>query len=300
MRDPTLKVHRMITISFSDALVSAFILGSFGARRRATIGGGQSGKATLPSEAHVKEKETLCDMSYQTIFKRYELKFCLTRRQQEELMKVMEPYMKLDHYGHTLIRNLYFDTDSYQLIRRSQEKPIYKEKLRVRSYRRAEPSSTVFVELKKKYRSVVYKRRVALTESEALSWLCGSRFPSSDSQIAEEIEYFRTFYSTLHPACFLSYERDAFHSLGKDDLRVTFDDAIIARVAELSLETEIWGTALLEPDHVLMEIKTSGGIPLWMSDFLTRNHIYKTSFSKYGEAYCKEIAGKQCKERSYA
>lgn len=57
--------------------------------------------------------------------------------------------MALDEYGRTTIRNLYFDTDNYRLIRRSIDKPAYKEKLRVRSYKQADADSTVFVELKK-------------------------------------------------------------------------------------------------------------------------------------------------------
>ncbi len=238
-------------------------------------------------------------MSYQTIFKRYEIKYFLTLRQQQELLKVMEPYMKLDDYGHTVIRNIYFDTDTYQLIRHSLEKPVYKEKLRIRSYRKADKDSTVFVELKKKYNSVVYKRRVALPEHEAIDWLCGDFHPK-DSQIVEEIEYFRTFYRTLHPVCFLSYERDAFYSVGGDDFRVTFDSNIFSRENEMSLENDVWGTRLLDAGQVLMEIKTPGGIPLWMTDFLTKNHIYKTSFSKYGEAYCRDIAEKKFGGRLYA
>ena len=239
-------------------------------------------------------------MNYQMIFKRYEIKYFLTRGQQEELLTVMDPYMKLDDYGHTVIRNIYFDTDTYRLIRHSLEKPVYKEKLRVRSYQKANHDSTVFVELKKKYNSVVYKRRVALSEHEAHDWLCGGSFHPEDSQIVEEIESFRNYYSTLHPACFLSYERDAFYSLGGDDFRVTFDSNIVSREKDLSLETDVWGTQLLEPGQVLMEIKTPGGIPLWMTDFLTRNHIYKTSFSKYGEAYCREIAKKKFGGQFYA
>ncbi len=238
-------------------------------------------------------------MGYQAIFKRYEIKYFLTRRQQEELLTVMAPYMRLDDYGHTVIRNIYFDTETYRLIRRSLEKPVYKEKLRVRSYRKANQDSEVFVELKKKYDSVVYKRRIALPEHEALDWMRGVFCPE-DSQIVEEIEYFRTYYRTLHPACFLSYERDAFCSLSGDDFRITFDSDIISREKDMSLETDVWGTRLLEPDQVLMEIKTPGGIPLWMTDFLTRNRLYKTSFSKYGEAYCREIAKKEFGGQLYA
>ena len=105
-------------------------------------------------------------MPYQTVFKRYELKYMLTLEQKEKILKAMEEHMALDKYGRTVIRNIYFDTDNYRLIRRSIEKPTYKEKLRIRSYAQAEPNSPVFVELKKKYKHVVYKRRISISYSQ--------------------------------------------------------------------------------------------------------------------------------------
>ena len=117
-------------------------------------------------------------MAYQAIFQRYEMKYMLTRRQKDALLKVMAPYMALDRYGRTTICNLYYDTDSYRLIRRSLEKPAYKEKLRVRSYGTATETSPVFVELKKKYQDVVYKRRVSLPQDEAAAWMRGGEVKS--------------------------------------------------------------------------------------------------------------------------
>lgn len=232
-------------------------------------------------------------MSYQTVFKRYELKYILTAEQKEKVLKAMEPYMALDEYGRTTIRNIYFDTENYRLIRRSIEKPAYKEKLRVRSYSQAEPGSMVFVELKKKYDSVVYKRRLSLPEEKAMEWVCGEQSGEADTQIAEEIDYFLEYYKTLHPVVFLSYEREAYYSRSHDDFRVTFDEHILCREEDISLESEIGGTPLLEEGKVLMEIKTSGGIPLWMTQVLSEEHIYKTSYSKYGTAYQRIIFPKQ-------
>ena len=104
-------------------------------------------------------------MGSQAVFKRYELKYMLTKEQYLRIMNGIEPYMKLDKYGRVTIRNLYFETDTYILIRRSIEKPVYKEKLRIRSYSRITGDDEVFVELKKKYKKVVYKRRVKMKES---------------------------------------------------------------------------------------------------------------------------------------
>ena len=224
-------------------------------------------------------------MAVQTVFKRYELKYMLTLEQKAKVLAAMQPYMKLDKYGRTTIRNIYYDTDTYLLIRRSIEKPAYKEKLRVRSYGRAEPNSTVFVELKKQYKHVVYKRRISLPEAEAMEWIAREHHCHKHTQISEEIDYFLDYYKTLHPAVFLSYEREAFYAKDGSDFRVTFDDNILCRQDDLSLESEVYGTPILPEGKVLMEIKCSGGIPLWMTNILSEEHIYKTSFSKYGTAY---------------
>ena len=231
-------------------------------------------------------------MGYQTIFKRYELKYMVSDEQKRQIITAMLPYMRLDQYGHSTIRNIYFDTNSYRLVRRSNEKPIYKEKLRIRSYRQTTAADTVFVELKKKYKSVVYKRRIALPEQEAMDWIVNGIPPHEHTQIAEEIEYFRRCYGELHPAVFLSYEREAFYALDGSNFRVTFDENILARTFDLSLCHETSGTKLVN-DGALMEIKVSAGIPLWMTKILTDNGLYKTSFSKYGTAYKNLIFNKQ-------
>ncbi len=224
-------------------------------------------------------------MAYQTVFKRYELKYMLTLEQKKRLLVAMKPYMKLDKYGRTTIRNIYYDTDTYLLIRRSIEKPVYKEKLRIRSYSRADDDSTVFVELKKKYKNVVYKRRICLPNSEAVAWLSGEKHPNKRTQIANEIDYFMELYGTLHPTVFLSYEREAYYAKDGTGFRITFDENILCRQENLSLRSDAYGSSILPEGKVLMEIKCNGGIPLWMTQVLSKEKIYKTSFSKYGTAY---------------
>lgn len=227
-------------------------------------------------------------MSYKNVFRRYELKYLLTPEQKAAVLCGIEPYMKLDNYGRTTIRNLYFDDGSYRLIRRSIEKPAYKEKMRIRSYGQSTPNSTVFVELKKKYDHVVYKRRIALSECDAMAWLGGNACPV-DTQISREIDYFMSHYGDLHPAVFLSYEREAYYNRAGGDFRVTFDENILARESDLSLCSEAFGRPVLPKDRTLMEIKCSGAIPLWMVEILSKERIYKTSFSKYGTAYTEYI-----------
>ncbi|MCD8039181.1 MAG: polyphosphate polymerase domain-containing protein [Lachnospiraceae bacterium] len=234
-------------------------------------------------------------MAYQTVFKRYELKYIMTAKQRKAVLEAMLPYMRLDKFGHTTIRNIYFDTDNYRLVRRSIEKPVYKEKLRIRSYKQVGAQDDVFIELKKKYDEIVYKRRETLPYIEALEWLVRETPFPRKTQIGDEIDYFFEYYQTLKPRVFLSYEREAFYALDGSDFRVTFDDNILARQEDLRLSGEAWGERLLDEGSVLMEIKTSGGIPLWMTRVLTQEHIYKTSFSKYGTAYQKIIGDDNAK-----
>ena len=224
-------------------------------------------------------------MAFVTVFKRYELKYMLTTAQKESILQAMADHMAMDAFGRTTIRNVYFDTDNYRLIRRSIEKPAYKEKLRVRSYTQVADEDTVFVELKKKYEKVVYKRRIALASQDAMAWVCRESACPVDTQISREIDYFIDFYGKLKPTMFLSYEREAYYDTGGGDFRVTFDEHILCRQTDISLSSDVYGTPILPDGKVLMEIKCSGGIPLWMVRVLSRERIYKTSFSKYGTAY---------------
>ena len=240
-------------------------------------------------------------MAFTEIFERQEYKYIMTKKQKQQMLKYMSKHnMEIDSYGRTTIRNIYFDTDNYRLIRRSIESPVYKEKLRVRSYQLANDDSTVFVELKKKYDHIVYKRRIPLSEKQAHDWLSGKTSRPADTQIAREIDYFLNFYKNLKPSLFLSYEREAYFHKNDDDLRITFDENILSRQTDMSLKVEAYGDYILPPELTLMEIKCSGAIPKWLTQALSKTELYKTSFSKYGNAYINSIYPQLRKEIKYA
>lgn len=238
-------------------------------------------------------------MGNQMVFQRCELKYLMTARQKELILAAMKPYMTLDQFGHSSIRNIYYDTPDFRLIRQSLEKPVYKEKLRVRSYGPAGVADQVFVELKKKYKSVVYKRRLTMPRGEAEACLAGLA-PLPATQIGGEIAYALDYYKTLAPAVFLSYEREAFFAKDGGEFRVTFDENIRYRREELTLDSETWGTPILKPGQVLMELKTPGGIPLWMVHALSEQRTFKSSFSKYGTAYQNLLLTELKGVRNYA
>ena len=225
-------------------------------------------------------------MAVQNVFKRYEVKFMLDRVQYDELKRLMSLYMDNDEYGNTTICNIYYDTDTSEVIRRSMEKPVYKEKLRIRSYGPVKGDQPVFVELKKKYQGIVYKRRISVLNEEIGKLL--EEDETYTDQISREIRYYRNCHENLHPAVFISYDREAFYMKDNHDFRMTFDQNIRYRDYDLDLSKGVYGDYLTGGNQVLLEVKTASGIPLWLSEFLSKNRIYKTSFSKYGEVYKKE------------
>lgn len=227
-------------------------------------------------------------MKSPTVFKRYELKYLVTEADCAALKAAMSAHMRPDVFGKSSVCSLYFDTPDRLLVRRSNEKPLYKEKLRLRSYGIATPDSAVFLELKKKFDGVVYKRRVAAAEKDAMAFLCAGAPLPRDTQIARELAYFCSFYRDLEPAMHLSYQREAYCDAGNGDLRITFDREILYRETALSLTAQGAGAPLLPPGKVLMEVKTARAIPLWLTAVLSERRLYKTSFSKYGGAYTRK------------
>ncbi|MBQ0042714.1 MAG: polyphosphate polymerase domain-containing protein [Lachnospiraceae bacterium] len=225
-------------------------------------------------------------------FERYEKKYLLTKEEYEQVMSSLQNHMKVDQYGLSTICNIYYDTLNYRLIRESIEKPVYKEKLRLRCYGVPKQDTVSYVEIKKKYEGIVYKRRISLPYSEAYKWLSGdekdinlSDESGNRHQIEKEIAYFKEFYKDLQPACVLCYDRIALYGIEDKEIRVTMDSNIRWRTEDLDLLHGDQGSLLFDEDYYLMEIKVPKYMPEWLIRLLNDNKIYPTSFSKYGNVY---------------
>jgi len=101
----------------------------------------------------------------QEVFNRIEKKYLLDKNTAEQLIKRITPYIKSGEYPYTKICNIYFDTNNDELIRKSIEKPVYKEKIRLRSYGIPKNEDKVFLEIKKKFKrsSCKKKNRINIT-----------------------------------------------------------------------------------------------------------------------------------------
>ena len=229
-------------------------------------------------------------------FQRVEKKYHLQKRQYRALLEKIGDELLPDEFGKSTILSLYLDTDSGLLVRNSIEArdddKAYKEKLRLRSYGTPGPESTVYLELKKKYLGVVYKRRVDMTLSEAEAYF-RTGIPPKEDQIMREIDYAMKYYGQPRPGMMIAYDREAFYVKGYPALRITFDQNVRYRDRNLFLTEGGDGTLLTQDGEVLMEVKTDGAMPLWLSRALNECRIFPASFSKYGSAYeicCRQKA----------
>lgn len=221
-------------------------------------------------------------------FQRHEKKYLLDLTQLAHIEAGLAQHMRADEYGRYTICNIYYDTADFRLIRASLEKPIYKEKLRMRSYGVPGDCDQVFVELKKKYSGVVYKRRTVMDAAGAVSYLNRGVLPRQEDQICHEIDWFMGCYRP-GPRVYIAYDRRAFAGLEDPELRITFDTGIRWRDTELDLRAGDYGRPLLPPDLTLMEVKIPGTTPVWLAHLLSCAGVFPTSFSKYGTCYTREL-----------
>ena len=230
-------------------------------------------------------------MAFGVTFKRYEKKFLLNPEQylaiKEEVDKLFDP----DKYGETKICNIYYDTPDFVLVRRSIDKPIFKEKLRLRTYGVPKDDTTAFVEVKRKFNKIVYKRRIHMPYTQAIDYLNVSHI-ESNTQITKEINYFLSLYKGIEPKFYISYDRSAFFYKENSEIRVTFDKNITWRDYDVDLRLGSYGEQLLPDNYVIMEIKVPKMAPLWLVQLLSKLKVYTTSFSKVGTAYKTMLAKK--------
>ncbi len=237
---------------------------------------------------------------YKEVFKRAEIKYLIDQDQYDDLMEYLLTIARVDEYGLSEINNIYFDTSDYRLVRTSMDKPLYKEKLRLRTYGSTNDETNSFIEIKKKYAGIVYKRRISGRYRDTYDYLTGSGALEADSQVGREIESFIDLYKGLRPAMVVSYDRIAMAGIDDPDFRVTFDTNIRWDTRRMDLKIKNSGRQILAPDQILMEIKVANAVPLELSRKLSELGIFPASFSKYGRGYADMMTMNGKGEKKYA
>lgn len=218
-------------------------------------------------------------------FKRYEKKYLLNKEQYSLIKEKIKEYVKDDIYKQYHLMSIYYDNDNYELIRRSIEKPKYKEKLRIRAYNPPNNDDYIQVELKKKYDGIVYKRRTQAKYEDVLNDIYNCEF--KNKQVGKEINYFLNYYGSLSPKIFIACDRSNYIGKEDDSLRITFDENMVYRFTNICLKDDDDNEAI--NDKVIMEIKVNGTMPLWLTKILDEVKAYPRGFSKVGNAYLKEM-----------
>ncbi len=229
-------------------------------------------------------------MAYANTFKRHEMKFLLDESQYKLLFDKISRYMTEDKFGLHTIMNIYLDNKNDDLIRNAIEKPVYREKLRLRTYgTAAADDAKSFLEIKKKFKGVTYKRRLEGTYKELFDYITDGRTPElpddfEHRQVLEEIDYLIKRMS-LEPRIVICYDREAFFGNEDKEFRLTFDGNIRYRRDSLDLRSGCGGELFDQAPFRVMEVKSAGSIPLWLVKILSENRIYQGSFSKYATIY---------------
>lgn len=232
------------------------------------------------------------------VFERYETKYLLTARQYEELCQALAARTTADDYGlHTII-SVYYDTPDYRIIEHCLDKPKFREKLRLRSYGVPKPWQPVYLELKKKFAGITYKRRLELSLHQAEHYLAGQITAGNKNQILGEIDWFISQHEDLAPRVLIAYDRLARTDNEDPNLRITCDANLSWRDYDLSPSQGVYGEAVLPPGVRIMEIKTMDALPCWLTALLSELRIFPTSFSKYGTIFREFLTKKE--EASYA
>ncbi len=222
------------------------------------------------------------------VFNRYEYKYKVDIMTARKLMKIFDENLNLDpycsQYGTYKIVNHYVDSLDYQLIRKSITKPLYKHKLRIRTYNEnPDFNDFVYFEIKKKFKGLVNKRRCKMTYGEACILIKEKKLEIKkdyiNEQILKEIIYILedNNYEIKNQ---IIYDRIAYFD-DRKNLRISFD-----------FDIHSYNNQLLDKELTLMEIKTATSMPLWVVKLLNDYKIHKTSFSKYGIDYLKNLKEK--------
>ena len=223
------------------------------------------------------------------IFSRREQKYLITKQQYEMVVEQMSPYMRFDKFGDNgryTVTSLYFDNEDKDIYFETKNKLNFRQKLRLRIYDETDLDGTAFLEVKQKYNNVVNKRRTAIPLIDAYLYInkpCENleeNYRASNYQIFREIDHFRKLYR-LEPEMVVSYDRHAFHCITDPDLRITFDENLRCRNTDLNIDYGPYGEHFIDPNLVVLEVKVTHSVPLWLARILQNLNCEQKSPSKY-------------------
>jgi len=227
---------------------------------------------------------------------RYEFKYLVPSEQYAALRSTLLPFLRPDSFaaqqlnGMYTVRSIYFDTPGFEMYHTKIEGIAHRMKVRLRGYNKGDDSSSVFMEIKRKYEGPILKNRAHTTYGVVRQlFRPGAAFEDYAAQIKNADNARRFFYQilskNLRPVVNVIYEREPY--LGKNtnienDFRLTFDlhlrSVSYPSVNQLFDES---GVVFAFPGFFILEVKFNQYCPDWIKPILEDFQMRKEPASKY-------------------
>ncbi len=216
---------------------------------------------------------------------RSEMKYIIDKEIFNKILNDILPNVKPSEFFEQRIHNVYYDNDHDGVIRKSRDQRDYKEKMRVRAYEASDGFyKNAFMELKKKYKGITYKRRLKVPLDTINQMFKEKKlFPDiEESQATKEMKFFIQKHDCF-PKVYISYNRKTYVTTGEEDMRITFDSEIFTRAVNLQLNSNSEDVIHENKDLVIMELKINGSMALWFANILKKYNVCPCPYSKYGK-----------------
>ena len=238
-----------------------------------------------------------------SVIDRREYKILISKEQAAEVRRAIAPFCRIDPFAAKnptrtyTIDTLYLDTDDLSLFWANDHEQRDRIKMRVRGYADA-PDRPLFFEVKRRINDVISKSRGQVSHQDWIGLLQDpqARVPANASpKDRAAIERFMTLARTLRvrPFTLVRYRREPYVSVIDDYARVTFDTHVRAHPIDKLTFTpsgNAWRalddavSARMLDSMVVLELKFTNQVPLWMVNVCRSLGLERGAFSKYGNS----------------
>lgn len=230
---------------------------------------------------------------------RYERKYLVPYELLDRLRNRVNGFVRPDIYtngnGSKLpqytVRSIYFDSRQMECHSEKLEGVELRKKFRIRTYNQAEPDSVAVFEIKKKIANRIYKHRAFAWWKDVPALLATSDIEQYIHQKQEECSsldeasrfFFHLKKRNMQPTVLVVYEREAYHGLLDDGVRITYDKNIRSMIyPDMQMMFTNHGLKHLFEKHFILEIKYfTEKMPTWAKSIVDEFKLRHEAISKY-------------------
>lgn len=226
---------------------------------------------------------------------RYEYKYAVRIDKEQELRRMLSPFVAIDRHAigrennEYTVRSIYFDTPDFKFYHDKVDGLSYRKKVRLRGYNQLNGANPVFLETKNKFLSPLHKTRAKMSFENALESFEEDNYPLILEGMSKNYSQANSFIyqllsKNLRPVILIIYDRIPFTEIidTPNRLRITFDKKLrsssFPKINELYEENE---TVDSLKGYFILEVKFNLHYPVWMNSIITKLQLKRQSLSKY-------------------